>query len=77
MKPGSAIHSHAQSCNSCNSENLNASFSQIDQGKNDFDLQILEAVHITENRPTLNKQLEYSNVSFQFKAIVPEHNTIV
>ena len=67
LKPGSAIHSHVQSCNSCNSENLNTSFSKIDQGKNDFDLKILEALHITENRPTLNKQLVNEGGSFKLR----------
>ena len=29
----------------------------IDKGNSDFDLKILEALEITENRPSLNKQL--------------------
>ena len=57
IKPGSAIHSHIETCNSCNSDNVKTSFFQIDKANNDFELKILEAIHITENRPNLNKQL--------------------
>ena len=64
-KSGSAIFNHIQKCDCCkNSTDLYASFSVLNQANNDFELQILEAMQITENRPELNKQLTGNGSSF-------------
>ena len=52
-------------CNQCNSQNSVNSFKVIDKAQTDFDLQILEALHITDNRHQLNKQLGDESSSFK------------
>ena len=51
LKPNSAMGSHISKCNHCNSQNYVNYFKVIDKAQTDFDLQILEALHITDNRP--------------------------
>ena len=67
LKPNSAIGSHISKCNQCNSQNYVNSFKAIDKAQTDFDLQILKALHITDNRPQLNKQLGNDGSSFKLK----------
>ena len=64
-KSTSAIHSHLSSCNTCkNSASFIDQFTVIDRGNTDFDIQILEAIHIFQDRPTLNKQLSNNGSSY-------------
>ena len=67
QKPGSAIHSHLDNCIACDSLSVPQSFTVLDKASNDFELQILEALHITNNRPVLNKQLAGDGSSFKLK----------
>ena len=67
LKPNSAIGGHISKCNQCNSQNYVNSFKVIDKAHTDFDLQILEALLITDNRPQLNKQLGNDGTSFKLK----------
>ena len=65
QKPGSAIHNHLLNCESCTCPSgLESSFSVLVKGNSDFDLQILEALLITDERPSLNKQLASDGVSY-------------
>ena len=59
QRSGSAIYVHSRDCNTCseNTQEFQGSFTVLDKGNSDFDLKILEALEITENRPSLNKQL--------------------
>ena len=63
-KTGSAIFNHISACKECQNANLIQLFSVIDRGNTDFDLQILEALHITKARPSINKQLSCDGTSF-------------
>ena len=64
-KAKSAIRNHLTNCNLCNTnENFLNQFSVIDKANSDFDLQILEAIHIINDRPTLNKQLANNGTSY-------------
>ena len=65
QKPGSAIFGHLEKCSSCQNSEIEKSFTVLDKGNNDFELQILEALHIINQRPTLNKQLAGDGCSFR------------
>ena len=62
----SAIHTHLEDCQTCrkNKDNLFSQFNVLQKGNSDFDLQILEALCIIENKPSLNKQLTGSGMSY-------------
>ena len=61
----SAIGNHLQNCTKCKSnEDFFSNFSVIDRADEDFDLQILEALHIIKNRPKLNKQLSNDGATY-------------
>ena len=60
----SSVHQHIISCNSCRNCDLLRNFDIIDSARNDFELKILEALHISKSQPILNKQLFESGSSF-------------
>ena len=67
VKNPSAIRDHRHSCHSCQSFGISdyiSSFSIIDKASTDFDLKILEALHILDKNPKLNKQLSNNGTSF-------------
>ena len=65
QKSGSAIHTHLDICNSCkNNKDFVNCFSVLDKGGSDFELQILEALHIMDKKPNLNTQLVNNGSSF-------------
>ena len=61
---GSAVHSHITQCSVCQPHDIFDQFSVLDSANTDFDLQILEALHIIDKRPILNKQLTGNGSSF-------------
>ena len=62
---GSAIHTHICKCNKCtNSEIFYKSFDVLGKCNTDFELQILEAIEIISQRPSLNKQLANNGTSY-------------
>ncbi len=65
LKGSSAIYTHITKCEFCNNEsNLRKQFKTIECANSDFELQILEALHIIEKRPPLNVQLARSGTSY-------------
>ena len=68
QKTGSAIHTHICNCDKCsNSETFFKSFDVLGKGNTDFELQILEAIEIISQRPTLNKQLANNGSTYILK----------
>ena len=64
-KSAGAIFDHLKRCDTCANTNiLDNQFNIIDKANSDFDLQILEALHILSERPSLNKQLMCDGSSF-------------
>ena len=62
-KPPSAVYKHLQKCTDC-SHSFSSKFRIMDSSSSSFQLQILEALHIKNSAPTLNKQLHNSGSSF-------------
>ena len=60
----SAINDHLTSCKTCKSEFSCNLFSILEQGRNDFDITVKEALHIKASKPQLNKQLFSQGASF-------------
>ena len=58
LRPSSAIATHMESCINCkNCSNFFQHFKVLEKGNSDFDLIILEALHIIHERPILNEKL--------------------
>ena len=58
QKSGSAVYSHIRSCHKCESSmDPTEQFTVLCSSTSDFDLKILEALQIMEERPILNSQL--------------------
>ena len=65
LKGPSAIFGHISKCQVCqNNSNNNNQFKCIQSGNSDFELQILEALYILQNRPSLNVQLAKGGTSY-------------
>ena len=61
----SAIHEHRKKCITCNeNDDFIDLFSVLDKSNSDFELRILEALHIRDKNPSLNKQLLNNGSSF-------------
>ena len=60
----SAIYSHLLTCETCKLNFSCNNFSVIDSGKNDFEVTIKEAFHITFSKSIMNKQLFTQGSSF-------------
>ena len=60
----SAINDHLSSCETCKSNYSSNLFKILDNGKNDFEITIKEALHIKGSKPQLNKQLFTQGASF-------------
>ena len=60
-----AISDHLKTCVGCkNNKQFSNQFEILEKGNNDFDIRILEALFISQLKPSLNKQLFESGVSF-------------
>ena len=53
----SAVSNHLSSCETCKSNFSCNNFSIIDSGKNDYEITVMEALHIKFKKPTINRQL--------------------
>ena len=60
----SAVHQHVSNCRTCKTSDLLSNFHIIDTANNDYELKILEALHISRSQPLLNKQLFESGSNF-------------
>ena len=61
----SAIHNHLPICEKCSDSKIfEKSFRVIGKRNSDFELQILEAIEIISQRPSLNKQLANEGSSY-------------
>ena len=60
----SAVSNHLSSCETCKLNFSCDSFSIIDSGKNDFEITIMEALHIKFKKPKINRQLFCQGSSF-------------
>ena len=65
-KSGLQIASHLQNCSKCK-DCVQPSFTVVDQSTSAITLNILEALHINEKSPSLNKQVHNSGASFLLK----------
>ena len=63
----SAIYLHLNKCNKCKQSDLLNNFEIIDKANNDYELKILEALHISKSQPILNKQIFKSGASYILK----------
>ena len=64
QRSGSAIFGHIENCQNCSdTQKFTENFSVLEKANADFDLKILEALHIVDKRPNLNTQL-VNNGSF-------------
>ena len=60
----SSVYKHIKNCNYCNENNAFNNFDIIDSGNSDFEAKILEALHVSEKQPCMNKQLFNSGTMF-------------